>query len=71
MNPESKKQFKIDIKNIDFDSLLNKDTALRRADSHDIFGNACEQNIIKNDPPEKIKKYRLQGEYGEKKFIKP
>ena len=44
---------------------------MRKAVNSDFFGNS-DQNINNlSCEGEKIKKYRLQGEHGEKKFIKP
>ena len=72
MNQKTKKKIKVDLKSIDFDSLLNKDKVLRKAELNDIFGNtSSNQQLAKKESKEKIKKYRLQGEFGEKKFIKP
>lgn len=61
------------IANIDFDSLINNSNNLRKVTLSDILGNTS--NNVVNDKylpsQNKVKNNRLQGEYGEKKFIKP
>ena len=61
--------------NIDLEALINKIQSLEQSEpvfrkvllediNQDIFNKSIKQE-------DKIKGYRLQGEYGEKKFIKP
>ena len=53
------------------DKLANNSENLRKAVDTDFFGCDYEKNDNNLNNNEKVKKYRLQAEYGEKKFIKP
>lgn len=50
-------------------TIENKQKISRKASLNDI--NCSQENIYEIHNSEKIKTYRKQGEYGEKKFIKP
>ena len=50
-------------------TIENKEKITRKASLNDI--NCSQENIYEIYNSEKIKTYRKQGEYGEKKFIKP
>ena len=71
---------KLDILNISKLDILNKikslesninNPGLRKANITDITKNINKKIIIPNKTNEKIKGYREQEEFGEKKFIKP
>ena len=49
--------------------IQNKETISRKISIYDL--NCNQENIYENHNEEKIKSYRKQGEYGQKKFIKP
>tara|TARA_Y100000389_G_scaffold44205_1_gene38901 strand:+ start:886 stop:1110 length:225 start_codon:yes stop_codon:yes gene_type:complete len=61
------------IKNINFDELIHNSHQLRKVTLSDIIGKTSDnlQNSTHIPSQHKIKKYRIQEEYGEKKFIKP
>ena len=59
------------IKNIDFDFFINNKKNQRKVTISDIMENKIDKPVKHLPNKKKIKKSRMQAEYGEKKFIKP
>jgi len=61
--------------NIDLNALiqnLNKTKITRKVNMNDLFDNyELDKPSKKTNNVDKIRKYRMQGEFGTKKFIKP
>lgn len=61
--------------NIDLNALiqnLNKTKTTRKVNMNDLFDNyELDKPSKKTNNVDKIRKYRMQGEFGTKKFIKP